>query len=55
MFAMSLKLKLFSLDDAYASSKLIGFCKCAEGDTYTKLMPLLEGIHVVDFPFQYLI
>ena len=30
---MSLKLKLFSLTDAYASPKLIGSCECVEGDT----------------------
>jgi hypothetical protein len=30
-FAMSLKLKLFSLVDAYANSKLIGSCKVGQG------------------------
>jgi hypothetical protein len=49
---MSLMLKLFSIVDAYASPKLIGFCEYVEGDTYAKLMPQLEGIQVVDWPFQ---
>ena len=31
----------------------IGSCKCYEGDTYEKLIPLLEGIHVVDWLFQF--
>ena len=47
-FAMSLKLKLFSLIDACASSKFIGSCECAKGDSYAKLISLLEGIHIVD-------
>ena len=54
MFAMSLELKLFSLADAYASPYLIGSCKCVEGDTYAKLIPLIEGIHIVDWTFQLL-
>lgn len=48
---MSLKLKLFSLTDAYASPKLIGFCECVEGDTQ-KFIPLLEHNHIVGWPFQ---
>ena len=48
-----LKLELFSLCDAYASPKLIGSCKCIEGDTCAKLIPLLEGIFIVDWPFQF--
>lgn len=49
---MFLKLKLFSLANFDANSKLIGPCKCAKGDTYAKLKPLLEGIHIVGWPFQ---
>ena len=54
MFAMSLKLTLFSLVDAYASPYLVESCKCVEGDTYAKLKPLLEGIYILDCPFQFL-
>ena len=50
---MSLMLKLFSIVDAYATPKLIGFCKYVEVNTYAKLMPLPEGIHIVDWPFQF--
>ena len=50
---MSLKLKLFSPADAYASLKHIGSCECVEDDTYAKLIPLLEGIHVVDQLFHF--
>ena len=45
---MSLKLKLFSLVDVYASPEHFGSCKCAKGDTYVKLRPLLEGIYIVE-------
>ena len=55
MFAMSVKLELFSLTNAYASVELVGPCKCVEVDTYAKLRPLLEGIHIVDWPFHSLI
>ena len=48
---MSLKLKLFSFVDAYASPKFIRSCECVEGDTYAKLKALLEDIHIVDWPF----
>lgn len=44
---------MFSLANAYASPKLIGFNECVEGDTYAKAIPLLEGIHIVDWPFQF--
>jgi hypothetical protein len=50
MFVMCLKLKLLSLDDSNASPKLIQPCECGEGDTYVKLIPLLEGIQIVDWP-----
>ena len=43
-----LKLKLFSLVDAYVSHELVGPCKCDEGDTYAKLIPLLEGVYIVE-------
>ena len=46
-------MKLFSLIDAYPSPKLIGLCKCLEGDTYGKLIPLLENTHIVGRPFQF--
>lgn len=38
-----LKLKSFSLVDAYSSSKLI------EGNTYAKLIPILEEIHIIEW------
>ena len=53
MFAMSVKLELFSLTNAYASVELVGPCKCVEVDTYAKLRPLLEGIRIVDWLFQF--
>ena len=53
MFAMFLKLRLFSLANDYAIAKLIGFNKCVEGNTYVKFITLLEGIHIVDWPFQF--
>ena len=49
---MSLKVRSFSLALAYASPKLIGSCECDEGDTNAKLKLLLEGIYIVDWPFQ---
>ena len=52
MFAKSLKLRLLSLVDAYAGQELIESCKCVEGDTYAELRPVLEGIHIVDWPFK---
>ena len=52
MFAMFLKSKLFSLAYSNASAKLIGHSKCVEGYTYAKYRQLLEGIHIVDWPFQ---
>ena len=42
MFAMALKLKLFSHANAYARLKLIGSCKCVEGDTYANSYYLLN-------------
>ena len=53
MFAMSLKLDFFSLANACASPKITGPCECVEGDKYAKLIPLLESIHNVDWPFQF--
>ena len=50
---MSLKMKLLSLVDAYASPKLIGSCDCVGNNTYAKLKPLLEGIHIVKWPCQF--
>ena len=50
---MSLKLKLFSLANAYASPQLIGSCESVEGGMYATLIPLLECIHIVDRPFQF--
>ena len=50
---MSLRLKLFSLVDAYVCPEHIRYRECVEGDTYAKLIPLLEGIHIVDWPFQF--
>ena len=50
---MSSKVKLFSLANSNASLELIGPCECAEGDTYAKCKPLLEGIYIVDCPFQF--
>ena len=52
-FAMSLKLKLFSLVVSNASPKFIGLCECVEGNTYAKLRPLLEVIHIVNWHFQF--
>jgi len=48
-----LELKSLSLVDAYASPNLIGFCDCAEGNTYVKLMTPFDGINFVDWPFQF--
>ena len=50
---MFLKLKVFSLADAHADPKLNGVCECVEGDTYANLIPLLDNIHIVDWPFQF--
>ena len=47
---MSFKLKPLSLAECV---KLIGSCECVEGDTYSKFIPLLEGIDIVDWPFQF--
>ena len=46
-------MKLFSFFDACPSPQLIGFCECVEDNTYAKLIALLEGIHIVDRPFQF--
>ena len=50
---MSLKLKLFSILDSNTSPTLIGPCERIEGNTYAKLIPLLDDIHIVDWPFQF--
>ena len=47
------KLKLFSLANSNANPKLIGPSECVEGDTYANLRPLLEGIYIGDWPFQF--
>jgi len=44
---------MFSLGDSYPSPKRFGPCECTEGDTYAKLRQLLEGMHLVDWYFQY--
>ena len=50
---MSLKLKLFSFANSNAIPNFIGLSECANGNTYARLRPLLEGIHIVDWPFQF--
>jgi hypothetical protein len=52
MFAMTLRLNLFSLVVSNASPKLIRPCECAEGKFFAKFTPLLEVIHIIDWPFQ---
>jgi hypothetical protein len=52
-FAMSFKLKLISLGSSNAIPQVIGPCECVEGDTHAKHIPLLEGIHIVHWPFQF--
>ena len=31
---------------------MFGYWECVEGDTYAKLISLLKGIHILDYPFQ---
>jgi hypothetical protein len=50
---MCFEMKLFSLANSNASPKAIGPCECVDGYTYAKLRPLLEGIHIVDWPFEF--
>ena len=50
---MSFKLKLLPFANSNANPKHTGPCKCVEGNTYAKLRPLLEGVHIVDWHFQF--
>ena len=48
---MSLKLKLFSLANSNVSPNFIGPFECIKA-IHAKLRPLLEGNHIVNWPFQ---
>ena len=50
---MSLNLNCSHLLNPMLVQNLLDLARNHEGDTYAKLIPLLEGIHIVDWPFQF--
>ena len=48
----SFQRKYFALSNVGVVPKLLGLCKCNEGDSYVELRPLLEEIAIVEWPFH---
>lgn len=51
-YNMSFQRKLSALSNVGVVPKLLGLCKCNEGDSYAKLHPLLEEIAIIEWPFH---